>query len=440
MDRNMPTDVSNFGTIEKDGLLYIDKTFFIEKLESLAYYASFFRPRRFGKTLFVTTLEHYYDYKAKKDFDSLFGNTYIGVHPTPLRNSFAVLKFDFSGLSAQSESKLYTEFSERVGNSIENFIKCNKIPLEEPLDFNRSPGSLMDQFLNRANFSYPLYILIDEYDNFANLSLGSNNINLLSSSIAADGFVRNFYSVLKIATSKLPGMRIFMTGVSPISLDSLTSGFNITDNLTLDPEFHDMMGFTSEEINELINFILPNISDSERELIIKDLVEQYDGYRFSPDIETKLFNSSMTLYYLKKYASLRKPPRAFLDPNIRSSFTKVHSLASVDLGEILNADLEQRVEAKEKRIDSLLSIISGEKQSVDLTTSYELFKMTNDDFISMLFYLGYLTIDGLDGEKTILSIPNQVIKSLFIDYFKNFAVPSMGMDFKKAEMALMQLS
>jgi hypothetical protein len=215
----------------------------------------------------------------------------------------------------------------------------------------------------------------------------------------------------------------------------LTSGFNITNNISLNDNYHDVAGFTKDEVNWLTNETLSD-SQLDKEAIIKEFELLYDGYRFSPFSTTKLFNSSMALYYLFHCASLGRPPSDFLDPNILSDYKKMQSIAFIDLGKTKDASLEQREKAKAERMQAIMSISSNQKQTVVLTQVFELFSMSKDNFISLLFYLGYLTIHSVKGKKTVLAMPNAVIKDIFLDYFNDMA-PSMGMDVRKAEKALM---
>jgi hypothetical protein len=427
---------SDYSALVKEGYAYVDKTMFIEKLERDPRLLSFFRPRRFGKSLFLSTLEYYYDYKYADDFDILFRNTYIGSNPTPRKNSFAVLKLNFSGINTTNQESLESSFSDAIAESIALFIEENQISLNNPIDYGKSSAIMINQFFKRASkkFKYPLYLIIDEYDHYANEILASNT-NVFKSVMSAGGFIRTFFEVIKDAADSNIVSRLFMTGVSPISLDSLTSGFNITNNISLNDNYHDMAGFTKDEVNWLVNESLSN-SKLNKDAIIKELEISYDGYKFSPYTSSKLFNSSMALYYLFQCASLVRPPRDFLDPNILSDYKKMQSIATIDLGKTEDASHEQREKLKADRLKAILSISSGQKYAIVLTQVFELFAMTTDNFISLLFYLGYLTIHSAKGKKTVLAIPNAVIKDIFIDYFNDIA-PSMGMNVVEAEKAML---
>ena len=236
--------------------MYVDKTRFIKVLEDYPEpYVFFLRPRRFGKSLFVSLLSSYYDIAAKGEFDHLFSGTYIGRDPTPLRNKYYILNFDFSGISTDSKEKLMETFSKSVLISLNLFIQkyCPQCSL---IQMDNAPELLLKFFqLVENEIDGPLYVIIDEYDHYANELLGFD-LTLFQNSVSKNGFIRKWHEVLKQGT-KTSVRKIFATGVSPITLDSLTSGFNIGKNLTRSPKLNEMMGFTGEEVTRLITDTLP---------------------------------------------------------------------------------------------------------------------------------------------------------------------------------------
>jgi hypothetical protein len=439
MGKKIQTGVADFASIIDDGFAYVDKTKFIEILENKNPYISFFRPRRFGKSLFISTLKYYYDYKYADRFESLFGGTYICANPTPLRNSYSVLNFDFSGIKdSNSLSDIYDGFFNAVSSSIESFLISNCIKMEKSRDFYKSPAIMIDYFLKIVVFQlkHPLYILIDEYDHFLNAMLGAQTSGF-KALVESGGFVRSFFEKIKSGAGNGLLKKIFMTGVCPITLDSLTSGFNITANMTLQPSLHDSMGFTSDEVGFLINEIRSNLS-VDFDSIMEQMKKLYNGYRFCFDSKNRLFNSDMVLYYLQSCLESGKPSKKTIDPNILSDYSKLQSLVSIDLGDKNGDNYIQIDEAKNGRKEALISILTGEPMPVNITEVYELVKFDQNDFLSLLFYMGYLTISE---SEECLSLPNALIKRIFTDYFSEMSMaPTLGIDTKKNEEAMLQIS
>ena len=275
--KKLPYGKSNYEELIKGKYEYVDKTKYIEKLENLYdTFIFFLRPRRFGKSLFASVLENYYDINKKNDFEQLFKNTYIGKNPTPLKNSYYILKFNFSGLITETEESLLNSFNNACIRGINRFINSYKIDMK--LNTKGYPSDVFANFLNEVEFKIdkPIYVIIDEYDHFAN-ELLSFKTDLFSSIVSKTGFIRKWYEVLKIGTESIVS-RIFATGVSPITLDSLTSGFNISTDITRQERFNEMMGFTEDEVRSLIKRTVQD--EKEIEKIIKEMKINYNGYLF----------------------------------------------------------------------------------------------------------------------------------------------------------------
>ena len=269
--KKLPYGISNYEEIVEDGYYYVDKTMYIEKLENLAEpYILFLRPRKFGKTLFTSTLENYYDFKKVDKFEKLYGETYIGKNPTKLKNSYHILKFNFSGIDTENEETTIKGFREKVMISISGFVQ------KYGLDFYVNPeltaegllSSLIEAFKVQKS-EEKIYVIVDEYDHFANELLGFNT-NQSKNLVSKNGKVRKWYEILKEGTESVVD-RIFITGVAPITLDSLTSGFNISSDKTQDREFNEMMGFTEKELRKLMEE--QNISEEKQEEAKKQIKE-----------------------------------------------------------------------------------------------------------------------------------------------------------------------
>ncbi len=403
--KKIPYGESNYKSLIEQHYVYIDKTPYIELIEQYdEKYIFFLRPRRFGKTLFISTLEHYYDRASAGDFESLFGICHIGNTPTPLKNSYYILKFNFSGINTLTKESTLQGFTKKVQKGLGLFENRYHLHLEyEKTGF---PSEIFDAFLTklRSALDGKLYILIDEYDHFAN-ELLSFQVDTFEEVISKTGFVRKWYEVLKEGTESVID-RIFATGVSPITLDSLTSGFNIASNLTRDKNMNAMLGFTEEDARALIQQAIPSISSHEVETILPDLITYYNGYLFSEDASTRVFNSDMAFYYINSYRKYQKPPQDLIDTNISSDYAKLRRLFTL--------------KNKERNYGILQELLNGESPKTAITREFSLAKrFTRQDFLSLLYYLGFLTIKhGGRALRVALEVPNYVIKELYFEFFE----------------------
>ncbi len=400
--KKLPYGISDYERLIENEYYYVDKTKYIEKLENIAEpYIMFLRPRKFGKTLFTSTLENYYDIKKTEKFEKLYGETYIGKNPTKLKNSYHILKFNFSGIDTTNEETTINGFKEKVSISIGGFV------VKYGLDFYVNPeltaegllSSVIEAFKNQRQ-GEKIYIIIDEYDHFANELLGFNT-NQFKSLVSKNGKVRKWYEILKEGTESVID-RIFITGVAPITLDSLTSGFNIGLDITQDKDFNEMMGFTKEELLKIMEE--EEITKKGQEEIMPIMKENYDGYRFSIKGEEKIYNSNMCLYFLNRYLRFEEVPTQLIDMNIASDYSKLGKMLDLCKGE-----------EREKVIEKT---VSGEGIVSEITQKFNpAIEFTETDLISMLYYLGYLTIAGEVFEKPELKIPNRVMKEIYSEYF-----------------------
>lgn len=404
MLKKIPYGISNYKHLVEEGYVYVDKTQYLERLENFhSPYVMFLRPRRFGKSLFTSVLANYYDIKEENNFKKLYGETYIGQNPTKGRNSYHVLKFNFTGLNTDTKEELEETFVNTTKIAFDKFVSENNLEI----DYLQSgtAASIFEDFLLRINQKgiTKVYVIIDEYDHFAN-ELLSFRTELFSSIVSKTGFVRKWYEVLKKGTESIV-KKIFMTGVSPITLDSLTSGFNISSDLTRHHSFNEMMGFTREEVLDLISNVTGELENqSEINKLLQTLQKNYNGYLFSEECETRLFNSDMILYYLQSYIDTGKGPRSLVDKNIASDYGKLGRMF-----ELKNKDSNMRV---------LDEILRGEEITGAITEGYSLEKyFDEDDFKSLLFYLGLLTIDKPLLGGVSFKVPNYVIKEIYFEYF-----------------------
>ena len=400
--KKIPYGISNYEELIEDGYYYVDKTMYIEKLENLAEKRiMFLRPRKFGKTLFTSTIENYYDINKKEKFEKLYGETYIGKNPTKLKNGYHILRFNFSGIDSRTEETTIKSFKDKVQTSIQGFVGYYK------LDFYINPDqtaeAMLDSIFQAFKIQRPeekIYVIIDEYDHFANELLGFS-AEKFKELVSRNGKIRKWYETLKQGTETVVD-RIFITGVAPITLDSMTSGFNIVSDITRDLEFNEMLGFTKKELIEMMKHL--DIDSKNQEMLLPILKENYDGYKFSTKAQEKIYNSNMCLYLLKDYIRYKELPESLVDVNIVSDYSKLGNMLNICEGE--------------ERINILKKTISGEGVTVEITQKFNPETGFGEkEFVSMLFYLGYLTISGERLGKTELQIPNVIMREIYSSYF-----------------------
>ena len=402
MKLKMPYGISNYEELITENYYYVDKTQYIEKLENLSEKRiMFLRPRKFGKTLFTSVIENYYDKNKADKFEKLYGNTYIGKNPTKLKNSYCILRFNFSGINTENEESTMKGFKEKVSISIDGFTK--KYGIDFFVNQEQTTEGITRSLIEAFKFQKPeekIYVIIDEYDHFANELLGfypEHFRNLVSK----NGRIRKWYEVLKEGTETVVD-RIFITGVAPITLDSLTSGFNIGKDISQDVRFNDMMGFTKKELVEIFNN--QEISIEEQEEILPIMKENYDGYKFNIKAENQIYNSNMCLYFLSEYIWSRKVPDKLIDMNIASDYSKIGKMLDLCKGE--------------NRLEILQKTVQGEPIVSNIVEKFNpAIEFNETDMISMLYYLGYLTISGELVGIPNLTIPNKVMKEIYADYF-----------------------
>lgn len=420
MKKKLPYGLSNYSTLINDNFLYVDKTKYIETMENLHdRFVFFLRPRRFGKSLFTSVLENYYDVNKGEDFEKLFGDTYIGKNPTKEKNSYCVLKFNFSSLSTNSREKLEEEFTNKIREGLELFMHRYGCDFEYLKD--GSAAGIFESFINKASqyINRPVYVIIDEYDHFAN-ELLSFKLDMFSEIISQTGFVRKFFEALKIGTESIV-KRIFATGVSPITLDSLTSGFNIASDMTRDPRFNEMMGFTEDEVRNLVINSDDTLKEAEIDILIEEMRQNYNGYLFSSKAKKTVFNSDMVLYYLKHYEDFGIEPENLIDKNIASDYSKLGNMFEL--------------KDKTRNMEVLEEILNGEEITAVITAQFSLEKdFDEDDFKSLLFYLGLLTIEREDLGDVVLKVPNNVIKELYFDFFGKKIAEEIDYELKTSQI------
>ncbi|MDR0939096.1 MAG: ATP-binding protein [Mediterranea sp.] len=406
---NIPYAVADFATLRGRGYYYVDKTRHIPLLER--YNAPvFLRPRRFGKSLLVSTLAYYYDINAADRFDTLFGGTYIGEHPTGERNKYMVLRFNFSQLvMADNMEGLEQNFNRLASSPIRGFVRGEArytrffegFHFTNDSDASNSLSEILDWV--RDNNCPPLYILIDEYDNFTNQLLTTYQDPLYENVTTGDSFLRTFFKTIK---SGIDGGTIrccFCTGVLPVTMDDLTSGYNIAQILTLEPDFVEMLGFNHEETATYLRYVIDKYGERKGNFdeLWELIVSNYDGYRFLPDAPL-LFNSTILSYFFFKYAvSHGGIPDEMIDENLRT-----------DIGWIRRLTVTQ--DNAREMLDTLLVDNELPYSASDLRSKFNKRKFFDKRFYPVsLYYLGMTTLESAYR----MRLPNLTMRSIYMDYY-----------------------
>ena len=402
----IPYAVANYAEMRDRGFYYVDKTDYIPRLE--AYKAPvFLRPRRFGKSLLVSTLAHYYDRTLAHRFEDLFGGTYIGSHPTPEHNRYMIIRYDFSAMvMADNMEGLEQNFNDLNCSPVEIMVIHNRDLFGDFKFTTRGNASkMLEEALAyaRAHDLPPVYILIDEYDNFTNQLLTSYNDPLYEKVTTADSFLRTFFKVIKKGIGEGSIRTCFCTGVLPVTMDDLTSGYNIAEILTLHPDFINMLGFTHPEADTYLRYVLDKYTGSQERYdeIWQLIVNNYDGYRFSPKGE-KLFNATILTYFLKNFATRHgEVPEEMIDENLRT-----------DIGWLRRLTLS--LENSKAMLDALV-IDNGLAYNVaDLSSKFNKQKFFDKNFYPVsLFYLGMTTLQN----NFRMALPNLTMRSIYMDYY-----------------------
>ena len=412
MARRIPYGMMNFVAIREDNYYYVDKTRFVEKVEDANRFFFFIRPRRFGKSLTLSMLRHYYDINMSDKFEKLYGDLYIGKHPTPNHNKYLVIYLNFAVIDAElgnyrssMDAHCRTEF-ERFGRRYSHLLPSyfmemlkEKEGAVEQLDF---------LYKTCEDAGLRVYLFIDEYDHFTNNILSdATRLEEYKQETHGTGYLRTFFDTIKAGTDTAIE-RVFVTGVSPVTLDDLTSGFNIGTNYSLAYKFNEMVGFTEEEVREMLTYYS---TFHEFHHTVDELIETmkpwYDNYCFAEEAygETTMYNSNMVLSFLYKYIDGGcRLPKKMLDENIRTDYNKLRMLIRKDKEFAHDASIIQTLVSR--------GFITGELKEGFPAESIA----NNDNFVSLLYYFGLVTIGGIHRGKPKLVIPNEVVREQIYSY------------------------
>ena len=411
----LPYGMMNFEDIRLDNYYYVDKTSFIPLIEQSDRFFFFIRPRRFGKSLTLNMLQHYYDVRTKDKFDSLFGDLYIGKHPTKDRNSYLVIKLNFSGITGELHNYrksldehcriVFDYFCDVYADYLPEGIK------EKMAEKDGVVSQFEYLFTECARVNQKIYLFIDEYDHFTNTILSDvDSLNRYTDETHKEGYLRAFFNKIKSGTDSSI-KRCFITGVSPVTMDDLTSGFNIGTNYSLSPRFNEMMGFTEDEVRKMLTYYstTSHFSHTVDELI--ELMKPwYDNYCFAQESygRTTMYNSNMVLYFVKNYIEYNgETPKDMIEDNIRIDYEKLRMLIRKDKEFAHDASIIQTLVSQ--------GYITGELKKGFPAASI----IDPDNFVSLLYYFGMLTISGTHEGKCKLTIPNQVVREQLYTYLLN---------------------
>ena len=410
--KRLPYGINDFEAVIEQNQYYVDKTMYLPLLENQPSNIFFIRPRRFGKSIFLSMLHAYYDCSKKEKFQTLFGDLWVGKHPTPLQGKYQILHLDFSYVGGSIE-KLEENFNMYLRVKLDGFMRVYQefylADFKEKFFQSDSAAEKLALLQDEtATKGIPLYLIIDEYDNFTNTVLNEQGEKVYWAITHADGFYRDVFK-------KFKGMfeRIFITGVSPVTLDDVTSGFNIGWHISTKPEFNQMLGFSQEEVRKMFAYYkevggIPATSDIE--VMIDEMKPWYDNYCFSEDAlrtQSKVFNCDMVIYYLRNYMDRGEAPKEMIDPNTKTDYSKMKKLLQLD-----------KLDGDRKGV--IRTIAETGQIVAPLTEAFSAYSLTDPQiFTSLLFYYGMLTIKGTRGDKMILGIPNNNVRKQYYGYLKD---------------------
>ena len=420
--KGIPYGVARFDEVRNENFYYVDKTMYLPLLENTSKYLFLIRPRRFGKSMFVSMMQEYYDIAKADRFDTLFDGLWIKEHPTPLKNAFQVIYFDFSLAGAGMEKLEYT-FNDYCCKVLDRFIERYRSYYDEKFfdevqSTTDAANKLRSINAKAHELGYPLYLIIDEYDNFTNVILSEGGKEVFRNLTHASGFYREYFKIFKAMFS-----RVFLIGVSPVTLDDLSSGYNIDWNISQDPQFNYMLGFSESDVREMFLYyksagkLRP---DADIEAMLTEMKPWYNNYCFAEECmdDERLYNCDMVLYYLRYQVSRGCPPKEMVDKNIRTDYKKLKMLADIDKGN-----------QRENRMSVIEEIAATGSIVINLKTSFPAEYVTDDNnFRSLLYYYGLLTMKRSLGRRIEMEIPNNCVKEQYWSFMRDYFNRSIHID------------
>ena len=418
-----PYGIADFYQVITEDYFYVDRTAYISRIENAGKQLLFLRPRRFGKSLWLSTLENYYDLAKADEFDRLFSRLAIGRDPTPKRNQYFVLKWDFSGVNPHGEpEEIERALTNYLNRRIADFAEYYQGRLARPIQIEPEDALASFQSLLTAVRLTPhrLYLLIDEYDNFANeILMGEQSAGRqrYESLLRGEGALKTVFKAVKAAAAGQGLDRAFITGVAPIVLSDLSSGYNVAENIYLRRPFHDLCGFTEAEISQALNLVVADcgLPASEAEEALTQMRLYYKGYRFTDAPAELIYNPTLALYFLKHYQESCAPPSNMLDSNLAMDRGKLSYIAGLPGG------AEVIVDALRDDADLSVPVLADRFGVEDVIT----LQKDTTFMASLLYYFGVLTLAGRGAfGKLQLRIPNLVIRRLYVERLQALLLPN----------------
>ncbi len=422
----IPYGISDFANMRDSNGYYVDNTWGIPRLEALPY-QMFLRPRRFGKSLLLSILYYYYDVRSIHRFDKLFGGTWIHEHPTDLRGKYLVMHLDFSEIGGDSLEDIQNRFNRNCKFALDGFVNYYRefLPagVPEQVSSQTSFSDGLDVLVNNLSYSAPrIYILIDEYDNFSNRLLAQAGEETYRALCHGTGFFKSFFALLKAKNKVIT--RIFITGVSPMTLDDVTSGFNIADNISQNPNFATLCGFTHDDIRQALDYYADAGQFTlDRDKAFSLVTDWYDHYRFSVRSDVQVCNPVLLLHFIYYCIEYGEYPNNMVDENLRSDYFKLRHIVTT------NGKLNGKFHALE-------AMVTDGSLTTDLVRSFQAETLTKpESFISLLFYYGMVTIGGMSHGKYLMTIPNQLMRKFIADFLLNGYSDACHVDMRIMQLA-----
>ncbi|MEA1973974.1 MAG: AAA family ATPase, partial [Bacillota bacterium] len=426
--KKIPYGVANFKNIIDSNMYYVDKTMYLKKIEDKDRNLFFIRPRRFGKSLLLSMMSTYYDVNEKDNFEKYFSNLYVGKkeNKTEKANKYLILNLNFSAVTTEGgKDSLIRSFDDEVVISLNKFFKKYQKELGEnklPKKYQNAVSGLKYLY-NYLDEKLEVMLLIDEYDNFAN-NLMHGNQNLYKEILHGEGYIRTFFKAIKEGTEKGVLTKVFVTGVTPIMLDDVTSGANMFTNASMDKDLNNLLGFTEKEVGKIINDYKLGEIVEEKELR-RTLKKYTNGYKFSEDSEETVYNTDMLLYIVKNIIANKKYPRDLIDRNVITDYGKIRNIARNFITE------EDMLEIIERREIGPIVL----KDRFNLETMYEGIDVDRN-IKSLLYFLGLLTIKEPKNRDVILKIPNYTIDKIYWEYMSNIFRTTTGLGYEELAEAM----
>lgn len=431
--KGIPYGISDFNRMRNENFYYVDKTHYLPLIERMPSYLFLIRPRRFGKSVFLSMMRTYYDILQRDNFDRYFGDLWIGTHPTVQRNSYQVLYFDFSKANL-GNGTLQENFNDYCNAQLEDFMRrYASFYFNEGGEVLLTEKSAADKLhwleATSQRLGYPLYLIVDEYDNFTNIILSEHGQGMFHDLTHASGFYREYFKQFK-------GMfhRIFMMGVSPVTLDNLSSGYNIDWNISTDETFNAMMGFSESDVLKMFLYYQQSgMLEGDIQMMIAEMKPWYNNYCFARRSlrEDRLFNCDMTLYYLNSRVNKGRSPEEMVDKNIRTDYSKLKMLARIDHDSSHEGG----------RMSTIEEIAAKGEILVNLHTSFPAEKVADmDNFRSLLYYYGLLTMCGTRGDMIKMCIPNNCVREQYFGFLRDYYQHHSTIDLHYLNVALTNLA